>query len=201
MLFDDTYFTIDGPAEGTFRDRGSKFMAFAYPINAEADIKQIVARLKADHAKANHHCWAMRLSMDRSIFRINDDGEPSGTAGRPILNTLLSQNLTNILVVVVRYFGGTLLGVPGLINAYRSATEDALNTAKVIENTVNDIYTVRFNYQHMNEVMRIIKEDALEVLEQQFDNLCIIKIAIRKTQVNRSITRLEKVAGADIKLS
>jgi len=200
MLFDDTYFTIDKPTEGTFRDRGSKFIAFAYPISSDSEIKEIVARLKTEHAKANHHCWAMRLGMDRSVFRVNDDGEPSGTAGRPILNTLLSRNLTNMLVVVVRYFGGTLLGVPGLINAYRSAAEEALNAAKVIEKTVNDVYTIRFDYQQMNEVMRIIKGYGLEVLEQQFDNLCVVKIAIRKTEVNRSITRLEKLDRIDIKL-
>ncbi|MBS1531433.1 MAG: YigZ family protein, partial [Bacteroidetes bacterium] len=117
MLFDDTYLTIEKPAEGVFRDRGSKFMAYAYPITSEPDIKLIIAGLKQEHPKANHYCYAMRLSTDRSVFRINDDGEPSGTAGRPILNVLLSRNLTNLVVVVVRYFGGTLLGVPGLINA------------------------------------------------------------------------------------
>lgn len=110
MLFDDTYLTIENPAEAIFRDRGSKFLAYVYPIRSEVEIKEIINHLKTEHPKANHHCWAMRLSPDRSIFRVNDDGEPSGTAGRPILNTLLSKNLTNILVVVVRYFGGTLLG-------------------------------------------------------------------------------------------
>src|SRR4051812_44740709 len=107
MLFDDTYRTIETATEGIFRDRGSKFMAFAYPISSETEIKALVAALKAEHPKANHHCWAMRLSADRAVFKVNDDGEPSGTAGRPILNILLSRDLTNILVVVVRYFGGT----------------------------------------------------------------------------------------------
>ena len=199
MLFDDTYLTIRKPAEGLFRDRGSKFLAFAYPISSESDIKLILAQLKSEHPKANHHCWAMRLGIDRFVFRVNDDGEPSGTAGRPILNTLLSRNLTNILVVVVRYFGGTLLGVPGLINAYKTAAEEALNAAPVIEKTLNDIYIIRFEYPHMNEVMRIIKEDGLEVLEQQFDNTCIIKAGIRKMQVNRSVERLEKVVGIFLK--
>ena len=115
MLFDDTYLTIDKPIEGIFRDRGSKFLAFAYPINSEADIKPILTILKTEHPKANHHCWAMRLGIDRSVFRINDDGEPSGTAGRPILNTLLSRNVTNVLVVVVRYFGGTFSVFRGLL--------------------------------------------------------------------------------------
>jgi uncharacterized YigZ family protein len=200
MLFDDTYLTIEKPAEGIFRDRGSKFLAFAYPVRSENDIKPLLTCLKTEHPKANHYCWAMRLGTDRSVFRINDDGEPSGTAGRPILNTLLSMNLTNILVVVVRYFGGTLLGVPGLIHAYRSAAEEALNTAIVVEKTVNDIYTVSFDYPYMNDVMRIIKDDNLEILEQQFDNTCLVKISIRKMQVNRSIGKLEAVESIKIKL-
>jgi uncharacterized YigZ family protein len=200
MLFDDTYFTIEKSAEGDFRDRGSKFLSFAYPINSEAEIKPMLAQLKTDHPKANHHCWAMRLGTDRSVFRINDDGEPSGTAGRPILNVLLSKNITNIIVIVVRYFGGTLLGVPGLINAYRTAAEEALNAANIVEKTINDIYIISFEYQHMNEVMRIIKEDNLTILSQQLDNACSVKIAIRKMQVNRSISKLEKVENAVIKL-
>jgi len=195
------YLTVEKPSEAIFRDRGSKFLAFAYPISSEADIKVILALLKTEHPKANHHCWAMRLGIDRSVFRLNDDGEPSGTAGRPILNTLLSRNITNILVVVVRYFGGTLLGVPGLINAYKTATEDALNIATIVEKTLDDTYTISFDYQQMNDIMKIIKEDNLVILEQQFDNNCMVKIAIRKMQVNRSITKLEKIEGAIIKLS
>ena len=201
MLFDDTYLTIEKPSEAIFRDRGSKFLAFAYPINSEADVKAILTVLKTEHPKANHHCWAMRQGIDRSVFRINDDGEPSGTAGRPILNTLLSRNITNILVVVVRYFGGTLLGVPGLINAYKTATEEALNIAVIIEKTLDDTYIISFDYQQMNDIMKIIKEDNLTILEQQFDNNCMVKIAIRKMQVNRSINKLEKVEGAIIKLT
>lgn len=200
MLFDDTYLTIEKPAEAIFRDRESKFLAYAYPVKSNSDIKPLLSALKAEHPKANHHCLAMRLGTDRSVFRINDDGEPSGTAGRPILNTLLSRNLTNVLVVVVRYFGGTLLGVPGLINAYRTAAEEALNAAAIIEKTVNDVYIIGFEYPFMNDVMRIIKDDNLEILEQQYDNTCVVKISIRKMQVNRSISKLEKVEGVKIKL-
>jgi len=199
MLFEDTYRTIAKPAEGLFRDRGSKFLAFAYPITSDKEIKDLLADLKAEHPKANHHCWAMRLTVDRSVFRINDDGEPSGTAGRPILNTLLSRDLTNLLVVVVRYFGGTLLGVAGLINAYKSATEEALNQAAVIEQTVNDFYTIQFDYLQMNEVMRVIKEDNLNIIHQDFDNSCSIRISIRKMQVNQTMGKLNKIAGAVIK--
>ncbi|SCW49673.1 YigZ family protein [Mucilaginibacter sp. NFR10] len=199
MLFDDTYKTIENPAEGIFRDRGSKFLAYAFPVNSENDIKAIVAQLKSEHPKANHHCWAMRLTIDRSVFRINDDGEPSGTAGRPILNTLLSKDLTNILVVVVRYFGGTLLGVPGLINAYKAATEEALKQAVIISKTVNDVYTISFDYLQMNDVMRIIKEEGLGVLNQQFDNDCSIQLSIRKTQVEQALFKLNKVNGSQVK--
>jgi uncharacterized YigZ family protein len=199
MLFEDTYFTIQKPGEAIFRDRGSKFLGYAYPINNDQDIKNIIAELKKEHLKANHHCWAMRWSADRSVFRLNDDGEPSGTAGRPILNTLLSRNLTNVAVVVVRYFGGTLLGVPGLINAYKTATELALNETIIIEKTVNDVYTVAFDYLQMNEVMRVIKEDNLEILEQQFDNSCSIKLSIRKMQVNQTLAKLQKLTSVKVK--
>jgi len=142
MLFDDTYKTIQEISEGVYRDKGSKFIAYLYPINSENDIKEIIVSLKADHPKARHHCWALRLSPDRTVFRLNDDGEPSGTAGRPILNTLLSNEITDVLAVVVRYFGGTLLGVPGLINAYKSATIDAVNNAKIINKTVNSVFSI-----------------------------------------------------------
>ena len=199
MLFDDTYYTIEKPAEGVFRDRGSKFLAYAYPINNDTDIKDIIDKLKGEHPKANHHCWAMRWTTDRSVFRLNDDGEPSGTAGRPILNMLLSHNLTNITVVVVRYFGGTLLGVPGLINAYKKAAEEALNISSVIERTVNDVYTISFGYLQMNDVMRIIKEDDLIILNQQFDNNCAIKVSVRKMLVNQMLSKVDNLQGVEIK--
>ncbi|MCO5947842.1 IMPACT family protein [Mucilaginibacter flavidus] len=195
MLFDDTYRTIEKPVEGLFRDRGSKFLAFAYPVNNETELKNNLTQLKAEHSKANHHCWAMRLTPDRSIFRINDDGEPSGTAGRPILNTLLSRDLTNLAVVVVRYFGGTLLGVPGLINAYKVATEEALQQAVIVEKTVNDIYSIEFNYLQMNDIMRLIKEDNLAIIEQSFDNNCSITVSIRKMQVNQTLAKISKLNG------
>lgn len=199
MLFDDTYRTIKTSSEGVFKDKGSKFLAFAYPLATEVDIKPIIAKLKAEHPKANHHCWAMRLTPDRSVFKLNDDGEPSGTAGRPILNTLLSRDLTNVLIVVVRYFGGTLLGVPGLINAYKHATEEALNQAIVIEKTVNDIYTVSFNYLQMNDVMRLIKEDDIVILNQQFDNDCNLQVSIRKMLVNAVLAKLGKMDSVVVK--
>ncbi|MEO6523204.1 MAG: YigZ family protein [Mucilaginibacter sp.] len=199
MLFEDTYLTITEPGESIFRDRGSKFMGFVYPIKSDSDIKAIVAQLKSEHPKANHHCWALRISPDRSVFRVNDDGEPSGTAGRPILNTLLSHNLTNIAVVVVRYFGGTLLGVPGLINAYKVATEEALKSVKIIEKTVNDVYQISFNYLQMNDVMKVIKSENLNLIEQRFDTDCLVKIEVRKSQVEKVMGLLHHITGVKIK--
>ncbi|MEC3880381.1 IMPACT family protein [Parapedobacter sp. 10938] len=195
-LFEDTYKTIAAPAEGQFKDRGSKFIAYAYPLRDEAAVKELVGALKAQHPKARHHCWAYRLTPDRSVFRINDDGEPSGTAGRPILNSLLSADITNVLVVVVRYFGGTLLGVPGLIHAYKAASLDALSAAEIVELTVNDVYRVAFAYEQLNEVMRVVKAEDLNVLKQDFDNTCAMELEIRQTQVAQVLGRLGKVEGA-----
>lgn len=195
MLFNDTYKTITTASEGLFRDRGSKFIGYAYPIRTEEEVKDILAKLRAEHAKARHFCWALRLSPDRGVFRIQDDGEPSGTAGRPILNTLLSADVTNILIVVVRYFGGTLLGVPGLINAYKTAAQEAMQAAEIVEKTVNDIYELSFDYLHMNDVMKLVKEEKLNVLSQNFDNSCSIRLGIRKSELNSVLNRMEKIEG------
>lgn len=192
-LFDDTYRTILKPAEGVFRDRGSKFIGYAYPMTDENSLKDLLGEVKALHPKARHHCWAYRLTPDRTIFRINDDGEPSGSAGRPILNTLLSHDVTNVLIVVVRYFGGTLLGVPGLINAYKTAAKEALDVAEIVEKTVNDIYELRFEYLSLNDVMRVVKEEDLSLLKQDFDNQCRIEFELRQNQVERVLGRLEQL--------
>jgi uncharacterized YigZ family protein len=195
MLFDDTYKTIHAPAEGIFRDRGSKFIGYAHPVQTEEDVKPILAKIRLEHPKARHFCWALRLSPDRSIFRIQDDGEPSGTAGRPILNTMLSADITNVLIVVVRYFGGTLLGVPGLINAYKTAAAEAIQAAEIVDKTVNDVYEIKFDYLLMNDVMRLIKEEKLIVLSQNFDNDCSIKIEVRKASLNAILQQLDKMEG------
>lgn len=184
-LFEDQYKTIKILSEGTFRDKGSKFIAYSYPFNDENKLKDILSEIKSIHPKARHHCYAYRLGMDRSVYRINDDNEPSGSAGRPILNTLLSNDLTNILVIVVRYFGGTLLGIPGLINAYKEATQESINNAVIIEEYQKDIYRINFEYLQMNNVMRIIKEEDLEIRNQNFDNNCQLEVAIRKSLINR----------------
>lgn len=198
-LFEDTYRTITGPAEGTFRDRGSKFIGYAFPLQSESEVKTYLDEIKSLHPKARHHCWALRLTPDRSIFRINDDGEPSGSAGRPILNTLLSYDVTNILVIVVRYFGGTLLGVPGLINAYKTATKEALDQAHIVERTVNDVYALSFDYLEMNDVMRIVKEENLTVLRQEFDNRCLLEFELRQNQVERILDRFSQLGLEDLR--
>jgi uncharacterized YigZ family protein len=198
MLFEDTYKTIKAPVEGLFKDRGSKFFAFAYPIEHENEVKALVDKLRKEHFKAVHHCYAYRLGLDKSNFRVNDDGEPSGTAGKPILNTLLSQEITNILVVVVRYFGGTLLGVPGLINAYKSATAEALAVANILEKTVNDVYSIGFEFVQMNDVMKVVKEFNLKIRNQTYDNQCLMELEFRKTLTNQVIGKLEKIDTIEV---
>lgn len=195
MLFDDTYQTISSNSTGIFRDKGSKFLAYAYPISHEDDFKQHLSTLRNENPKARHFCWAQRWTNDRSVFRINDDGEPSGTAGRPILNCLLSANLSNVLVVVVRYFGGTLLGVPGLINAYKSATLEAIGAANIIVKSIEDIYNIQFDYSQMNELMSLIKEEQLLILKQDFNLTCTIEIAIRQSKLNVVLAKLQKLEG------
>ncbi|MGJ1420915.1 IMPACT family protein [Sphingobacterium spiritivorum] len=197
-LFEDTYRTIETPSEGIFRDKGSKFIAYAYPFRDEAALKTVIQELKDLHPKARHHCWAYRLTPDRAVFRVNDDGEPSGTAGRPILNVLLSQDVTNILIVVVRYFGGTLLGVPGLINAYKTAAQEALAGSVIVERTVNDVYSVSFGYLQMNDVMRVVKEEELTMLKQEFDNSCYMELEIRKMQVNTVVQKMNAIEGVGL---
>jgi len=199
MLFDDSYKTISGISEGIFRDKGSKFIAYAYPVYTEEEVKPIILALRNEHNKARHFCYAYRLTPDRSTFRINDDGEPSGTAGRPILNSLLSADLTNILIVVVRYFGGTLLGVPGLINAYKSASLEAIKVANIVTKTVNDIYEAHFEYLQMNDVMKLVKEEQLEVLSQNFEINCILKFEVRKAQLNQVLAKFDKIEGIKLK--
>jgi uncharacterized YigZ family protein len=199
MLFDDTYKSIASESTGTYKDKGSKFIAFAYPLKSEEQVKGLVNALRLTHSKARHFCWAFRLTPDRSIFRLQDDGEPSGTAGRPILNALLSADLTDVLIVVVRYFGGTLLGVPGLIQAYKSATMDAIAEAKIVTKTLNDVYELTFPYLRMNDVMKIIKDEQPEVVSQSFDNDCKVQLSIRKSSLNAILHKFEKVEELSVK--
>lgn len=199
MLFEDTYKTIAGPAEGFFKDRGSKFLAFAFPVETEEAVKEALARLRKDYYDARHHCYSYILGPDKSAYRINDDGEPSGSAGKPIHGQLLSYDLTNILVVVVRYFGGTKLGIPGLINAYREATRDALNKAKIITKTVNVYFEIEYEYPLMGNVMRIIKDEDLEQINTQFELNCKIEMRVRKNDYDRIEEEFKKIHGVKLK--
>ncbi|MDR2131526.1 MAG: YigZ family protein [Odoribacteraceae bacterium] len=168
----DDYRTVAGVTEGVYKEKGSRFIARVYPVTTEEEIKAIVVEVKARYFDARHHCYAWLLGADAKNFRVNDDGEPSSTAGKPILGQILSRDLTNVLVVVVRYFGGTKLGVSGLIQAYRAAAAEALDRAEVIEKTVTETLRVVFSYLAMNDVMRVLKEENPEVLERDFELTC-----------------------------
>ena len=192
-MFTDSYLTVKQPAQGLFKDKGSKFIGYIFPIQSVEDVKGILVELKTEHPKARHVCWALRLSTDRSVFRVNDDGEPSGTAGKPILNTLLSANLTQVCVAVVRYFGGTLLGVPGLIHAYKEASLAAIKEAEIIEKTIKDRYQIHVPYTQLNKVMKILKDENITILAQDLHSECSLIIEIRQQFVLKIITLLENI--------
>lgn len=190
---EDLYRTIAEPVEGLYKDKGSRFIAFAYPVYTEEQIKEIVSGLKEKYYDARHHCYAWMLGADKKNFRANDDGEPSSTAGRPILGQIQSNDLTNVLIVVVRYFGGIKLGVPGLIHAYREAAADALGHAEFIEKTVDEQIRIRFSYLALNDVMKIVKEENPEVLERHFEMECEMLLSIRRKELENLRLRLENV--------
>ena len=196
----DSYLTISAPSECAMRERSSKFLSYAYPVTSEEQIKDILDALHKQYYDATHHCYAWRLGAHGEHFRANDDGEPSGTAGKPILGQLISKDITDCLVVVVRYFGGTKLGVSGLIQAYREAAADVLDVADVVERTVDTVVRVDFSYMVMNDVMRIIKDDSPKVVEQTFDNLCTVTLAIRHSKAQMLLGKLSKVSGATIEV-
>lgn len=189
----DSYNTISESSEGIFKDKGSKFIAYAYPILEEQEVKSIVAGLKKQHYDARHHCYAYRIGKNGIKWRANDDGEPSGTAGKPILGQLLSYDLTNILVVVVRYFGGTLLGTSGLINAYKNATIDVLDKANKEEKFWAKDILVEFEYEALNGVMKIIKDENLCIISQDFNNLCSITIRVKESKTPFILKKMENI--------
>ncbi len=187
----DQYFTLAGPSEGEFKDRGSKFFGYADAAFSEEQCLFFVDKIKKMHPKARHHCFAWRLGLDDNRHRANDDGEPSGTAGRPILNQIYAADLTNVAVVVVRYFGGVLLGTSGLINAYREAAAEALRAGEKLEKTVCDIYRLRFEYALMPEVMEAVKKLGIEVAAQHFDENGQLDIAIRQTETDDNLLKIK----------
>jgi uncharacterized YigZ family protein len=200
LLFENTYKTINTKAESVFKDRGSKFIAIAVPLKTEVEVKLKLDELRKEYYDATHHCYAYRLGFDKSAFRSNDDGEPSGTAGKPIFNQILSKDLTNVLIVVIRYFGGTKLGVSGLINAYKTAARDVLENAEIITKTVYEICQLGFNYEIMNDVMKLIKDEKLEQLSHDYSDACNVIIKIPEANAAKIISKFKALQGLDFKV-
>ncbi|HMN89621.1 MAG TPA: YigZ family protein [Saprospiraceae bacterium] len=193
----DTYYTIAAAATGMYKDRGSKFLAYAFPISSEEDSRSHLGALRKMHPKAHHHCFAWRLGLDGNNFRANDDGEPAGTAGRPILGQIDSFDLTNVLVIVVRYFGGTLLGTSGLIQAYKLSAATALKEAEHIEKIVMDVFDIRFGYERMNQVMGAVKQLDLSIEQQDFSATgCKLQITIRHGERAAVLRQFKAIVAA-----
>lgn len=195
LFNNDSYLTIETPSEGIYKEKGSRFLAFAFPVNNTDQIKSIIEAIRKEHHEARHHCYAYMLGQDRLTWRVNDDGEPSGTGGKPILGQINSSGLTNILIVVTRYFGGTLLGVSGLINAYRTAAADAIKNSRIIELHLKEYYNIEFPYLAMNDVMKILKDENIGQSDQAFDTECRIKVNFRLSIHDRVMARLSRIEG------
>lgn len=194
-----TYRTITEKAYAEFKDRGSKFHGYAFPIKSVDDVKNCLQLLKKEHPKAGHHCYAYRIDTDGLLFRANDDGEPSGSAGRPILGQIDSADLTNVLVVVVRYFGGTLLGVPGLINAYKTTAADCLVNAPVTEKNIEFKVRLEYDYSIMNEVIQVLKQNDATIYKQDMQLFCILEAGVPLSNKDICLSRLQEIHGLEIK--
>jgi uncharacterized YigZ family protein len=197
-MFEDSYKTIAKPSEGSYSEKRSKFLAYAFPVQNEQEVKQRLAEIQKKHWDARHHCYAYILGPHKDAYRLNDNGEPSGTAGRPIYGQLLSKDLTNTLVIVVRYFGGIKLGVSGLQNAYKVAAKEALDAAVVEERTIQEQYRVVFEYVKMNDIMQILKDPEIQVLDRQSDMRCTYTISVRQRDADRITEALRKVAMTEV---
>ena len=191
----DSYKSIATESRGLFKDNGSRFIAHAYPVETEEEVKEIVAALKKEYYDARHHVYAYRLGYLGDKFRANDDGEPSGSSGRPVLGQIDSNELSDILVVVVRYFGGIKLGIPGLIRAYKTATADAIANAEIVEKIAAKMYRVHFGYMAMNSVMKVFKDMGLEQKNQQFDMECSLETKVRLSQIDTFLERMADIEG------
>jgi len=194
----DFYYTIEKTAVAEFKDRGSKFIGYACPIKSAEEFKDRLNEIKKEHPKATHHCFAYRLGLDGNVFRVSDDGEPSGTAGRPILGQIDSKGLVNTLVVVVRYFGGTLLGVPGLINAYKSAAALALQMTPLAQKQVEKEYVVQFDYTQVNEIMTLVKQYNCRIVRQEMQLFCNMTIAVPKNRVTEVVYKLKELRNVEL---
>ena len=194
----DSYKSIAASSKGLFKDNGSRFIAHAYPVEKEEEVKEIVAALKKEYYDARHHVYAYRLGYKGDRFRANDDGEPSGSSGRPVLGQIDSKGLSDILVVVVRYFGGIKLGIPGLIRAYKTSTADALENAEIIEKIASRLFRIHFGYMSMNSVMKVMKDMELEQKNQKFDMECSIDTSVRLSLVDVFLERMNDVEGCRV---
>lgn len=194
----DTYLTISAPSEGQYTEKRSKFLAFAFPVSGVEEVKALVEEHQKRYYDARHVCYAYMLGHERTVFRANDNGEPSGTAGKPILGQINSNELTDILIIVVRYFGGVKLGTSGLIQAYKAAAAEAIAAASIVERTVDEQLSIAFEYTLMNAVMRIVKEEEPTIVSQTFDNDCLMTLATRASLMPRLRQRLEKVDGVRV---
>lgn len=194
----DFYYTIERAGIAEFKDRGSRFIAYAWPIGSVDDFRKQMEGIKKEHPKASHHCFAYRIGLDKNIYRVSDAGEPSGTAGKPILGQIDSKQLTNVLVVVVRYFGGTLLGVPGLINAYKTAASLVLQVTPAVQKPVEVSYKLQFDYTVMNEVMMVVKQCNCSVLQQEMQLFCNMTIGIPKNRFDEVMFRLNDIKGLEL---
>ena len=202
MIPVDTYKTTDGSAQGEiFKDKGSKFIGYTFPVTTEDQIKSHINSLKESHYKARHWCYAWRIGTEEFKFRVNDDGEPNNSAGNPIYGQILSFDLTNVLIVVVRYFGGTKLGVGGLINAYKTSAAMAIEASKIIQRTIDVNFELRFEYADMNKIMRLIKEKNLKIIHQEMNMDCILRLSVRKKDKNAFIENIEELRCVKIKIS
>lgn len=199
MPENDFYNTIEVAGTAEFKDRGSKFLAFAYPLKAIEDFKTIFAELKKEHPKANHHCFAYRIGVDKNNFRLSDAGEPSGTAGRPILGQIDSKKVTDILIVVVRYFGGTLLGVPGLIHAYKTAASLVLQVTPLVRKPVLVPYHLQFDYTQMNEVITLIKTTQCIVTKQELQLFCVMEIEIPRHRLSELVMKFSEIRNLEFR--
>jgi uncharacterized YigZ family protein len=195
----DHYFTINKSSSETFKDRGSKFIAYAYHIEDVSAFKNHLQLLKKEHAKAVHHCFAYRLGIHGDNFRVSDDGEPAGTAGKPILGQIDSKKLTDTAVIVVRYFGGTLLGVPGLINAYKTSTALVLQTVPVIQKQIEKLFSLQFDYTRLNDVMQVIKHYNCTIIEQEMQLFSSIRLGIPKNRVEEALFKLKELRNVEVK--
>lgn len=194
----DEYKTIEKESSGFFKDKGSKFYAYAFPVQNEEEVKDHLQNLKKEHHSARHHCYAWRMGTEEIMTRANDDGEPSSTAGKPILGQLLSYDVTNILLVVVRYFGGTLLGTSGLINAYKNASIDALNNAEIIPKLIETEYELAFEYPLLNPVMLKLKQEGFEIIDTNFRESCKLRFKVRKSYAERANQVFTEIFGVKI---